>query len=751
MDVVRRISLLVTAGLFAVALAFGAMYDRPVIDADAASQLSRSTSFFDSTIVLARNSSPRGPRGDALTVGLTYLERLRLGLGSPFRLVDQVLDDPRFEADPALRTRVVWGLLGRLRRGDAYVVDSSALDGLGPWDAEGRGATGAQQLALIEHTIESASDPRAGELAVRLAYMIAAGKAAVSSSAVVVATEAAALVRDRILAQRDLADLLADASRDAEGRDVLTLLEDRRESNAFRVERPAAVPLDPALRVQAMNAVPALVRALDTLQLAAAPRLAPRATQPLLGAGFAARARVLGADLPPSAPIVVASRLRSDRTGVVTNEETLVAAYDADVSASDSAHRVAARLVLSDAVAMRAFAQQRPWLPGDSTITAAELAAEFELGSVTFGRDVPRAWRPYYLGELETAIVDMKRVFPALSFAGLNIQLGNQPLPDSALAMHDPRTRTLELSVSSSAGTIAHELSHDLDWQTARHMYVNGRGYSTDRAMADKHGALAASVRGLAEARVVRGPNGPSPTGGPSVSSNTDRPAELFARSVDWFVASSLALQGRSNGFLTAVQDPMLPGYAAGAPAAVGSAGTESLLGALEQMTFVPDSARDAFAARWSDAASIDPTLMVRRVLDAPVSWRVVWQQVGRTASVQADAAVLGGASAPVLCPATSSPEAAARERLLALAIDARARGAAIRRARFFPSTMRTEWTRSVLDTPPWRTDAGESVVAALRVAVANELSTATWAQGVVPVVPSIFRASSESCSSIAR
>ena len=443
MDVVRRVSLLVTAALFAAALIVGAMHDRPAIDADAASQLSRSTTYFDSTIVLARNASPRGARGDALTVGLTYLERLRLGLGSPFRLVDQALDDPRFDADPALRTRVVWALLGRLRRGDAYVVDSSALDGLGPWDADGHGATGAQQLAFIERAVESASDPRAGELAVRLAYMISAGKATVASPAVAVATEAAALVRDRVLAQRDLDDLFADATRDSENRDVLSLLEDRRENAAFRVERPAGEALDAELRTEAMNAVPSLVRALDTLERSPGPVSARRALYPLLGPHFAARASALGADLPPAAAIVVASRLRNDRAQPATNEETLAAAYDGAPQSTDSARRVAARALLSDAVALRTFAQERPWLPGDSTVSAAELVAEFDLASVTFGRDVPRAWRAYYLGSLQTALQDMQRVFPALSFAGLHVQFGNQTLPDSALAMHDPRTRTI--------------------------------------------------------------------------------------------------------------------------------------------------------------------------------------------------------------------------------------------------------------------------------------------------------------------
>jgi hypothetical protein len=744
MDVVRRFSLLTTAALFAAALLFGAMHDRPAIDADSASQLAKSTSFFDSTIVLARNASPQGPRGDALTVGLTYLERLRLGLGSPFRLVDQVLDDPRLDADPLLRTRVAWALLGRLRRGDAYVVDSSALEGLGPWGADGHGATGAQQLELIERTVQSASDPRAGELTVRLAYMIAAGKATIASPSVAVATEAAALARDRVFAQGDLTQLLIDASRDPQGRDVLALLQDRRGTAEFRVERPASDPLDADLRTEAMNAVPALLRALDTLDRTPSPIRLPRATAPLLGAKFAARARALGAELPPSAPIVIAAHSGSERSALATNEETLAAAFDSPTATTDSAQRALSRALLSDAVALRPFAQEQPWFPGDSTIAATDLLAEFGLTAVTFGRDVPRAWRPFYLRELETALLDMQRVFPALSFAGLRVQFGNQPLPDSALAMHDPRTRTIELSIASSGGTIAHELSHDLDWQTARRMYANGRGYSTDRAMEDHHGALAESVRGLAEARIIRGFAG----GGPSAPPLNDRPAEIFARSVDWFVASTLALQGRSNGFLTAVQDPMLPGYAAGPPAAVGSSGARSLLGALGQMTYISDSTRDEFEAEWSDPSVIDPTLMVRRVLDSPVSWRLVWQELGRPAQ---GAATLLGTTTMGVCLVGKSPEADARERLLALAIDARARGVATRRARYYPSSMRPEWTRSVLATPPWRTEIGESVIAALRTTVVSELSSATWAQGVVPAVPAIFRSNAASCSSIAR
>ena len=66
-------------------------------------------------------------------------------------------------------------------------------------------------VELIERAIRSASNPRAGELAVRLAYMVAAGSGSIASSSVSVAAEVAALTRDRELAAADLRDLLRDA------------------------------------------------------------------------------------------------------------------------------------------------------------------------------------------------------------------------------------------------------------------------------------------------------------------------------------------------------------------------------------------------------------------------------------------------------------------------------------------------------------------------------------------------------------
>jgi hypothetical protein len=91
MDVVRRISLLVTAGLLGIAVMLGGLVSRPAVSANVAKELNAATSFFDSTIVLARGAQPQGPRGAQLANALGYLERLRLGLGSPFRLADEAL------------------------------------------------------------------------------------------------------------------------------------------------------------------------------------------------------------------------------------------------------------------------------------------------------------------------------------------------------------------------------------------------------------------------------------------------------------------------------------------------------------------------------------------------------------------------------------------------------------------------------------------------------------------------------------
>jgi hypothetical protein len=99
------------------------------------------------------------------------------------------------------------------------------------------------------------------------------------------------------------------------------------------------------------------------------------------------------------------------------------------------------------------------------------------------------------------------------------------------------------------------------------------------------------------------------------------------------------------------------------------------------------------------------------------------------------------------------SPELRARQSLLMIAIDARAHGMAVRRARFrfHPWGARPTWANSVLGVPPYAAAAGDRVVAGLRSAIVSALTTTLSDQGVMPVVPPIFRSSAANCSAIAR
>jgi hypothetical protein len=719
------------------------MSSRAELTADAAAQLANATAFYDSIIVQARDHQPRGSRGDELTVSLGYLERLRVGLGSPFRLVDYAIHDPRLSVSN--RERVAWALLGRLRLGHAYEIDPAVLDGVGPWDSTGRGPSGTEHLALIERTIDHADDPRAGELTVRLAYMIAATRGTVSDGAPAIAAQVAAMVRDHELATTDLHRLLREAKHDQTH--VLDEVHQRRVDRRFAVEDPPLAPLRSDLQVAAMERVPEVVRAIDSLGKGTPLSPSQVARRSLLGELFADRLVELGRSLPPVSPIVVTVRSHRDAllpNGAIdparpqsriviaaTNEETLIATMAPFSEQPDSLRRPTALTLLSAAVAVRPLAQEQPWFPGLGGPTVAHLRTEHGLEAVTFDGAIPSRWRPYYLAQLDRAIRDMRSVLPIYFTNGLRFEFGIDPLPDSALAMHDPRSRTIRLSIATSGGTLAHEMAHDLDWQAARQLFADGRGYSTDRAMYEQRGLLASSIRGLAEARLVR------PGGLPPGAKTGTRPAELFAQSTDWFVATALARHGRTNGYLSAAQDPMLTGYAAGSPTAVGAVGTRALTSALEQMTYLPDSIRDGFIEQWADPTSTDPVLLVRRVLETPVSWRGVWRQPSLLSPVSLES----GTSDELACIIGSdSPEARARVRLLKLAIDSRARGAATRRARARPEAERPAWAHSLLGAPPWTPAEGDRVIGVLRANLIDLLATTPADQGLVAAAPDLFR-----------
>ena len=98
------------------------------------------------------------------------------------------------------------------------------------------------------------------------------------------------------------------------------------------------------------------------------------------------------------------------------------------------------------------------------------------------------------------AVGSAARVLPAFGVRGLGVHFGESPMRDAALAMHDPATRTVFFPIGTSAGVMAHELAHDLDWQSARTRYGLRGTYSTDRAVRQYRDRLAASMLELSDA-----------------------------------------------------------------------------------------------------------------------------------------------------------------------------------------------------------------------------------------------------------
>jgi hypothetical protein len=370
-------------------------------------------------------------------------------------------------------------------------------------------------------------------------------------------------------------------------------------------------------------------------------------------------------------------------------------------------------VALSAAVAMRPFAQDSlapaMWGAGAPAPTADALAARYGLRAVTFDAAVPNAWRPHYLAQLAGALEDLSAVLPWVEFDGLAVRVGESVKRDSALALHDPASRTLYLPTATSAGTLAHELAHDLDWQTARtRLSVRGT-YSTDRAMREGRGALAASVRGLTAAR---------PT---SAGSGEDRrPAELFARGVDWFVVSALAGAGRMNGALSAVQDETLAGYAGVVPPEAGDGAADALVSVLADMTVVPAASRERFLAAYGAGGAPSALAIVRSVSGLTPWWGT--ERLLRAAGLVRPGGCMSASIAPG--PAAGGADSW-RSALLRAAAESRARGMLRSRARrWTPAPARWSWEARATLGGPWSPAVADSAVARTRDAL---LRAAAW------------------------
>ena len=714
---------------------------------------------------------------DVGAIALGYVERLRIGAAAPFRLVEQASVDPRLPAP--LRDRLAWALVDRIRRGDAFQLDSAAL-GDGPDTPPTVLADGGWHRTFIDSLVRAAPSARTGEEVVRLTYALARAEWLVTPQTAIAAVDAAALARDRRLAQSDAERLLAAPLTETDSTRLM-MARSWRIARLLASERPL---LSDDLAPDHTRAVQDADRALTTLRAAALTPVDPTvATAAAIGTAgttgsdstpfrvaVATRLSTLASVRTgfPSPPIVVslggfhhephtsaggqstAQGVRSRLLARARTDESLAAEWTlarAALPVGDPERQLLARAVQAAAVAARTQAQDAPAFATPSTVhdglvAVASLRWRDGIRGVTADAELPPLWGPQTATTLNAAIANLRSVLPELELDGLALRIGENPKHDLALALHDPARRTVYLPPLTAAGTLAHELAHDLDWQTARDTLGVRGVYATDRAtrltpraartLPERAGArtLADAVRVMAGVHTTIPPGAlGSALGAPPPGQRTDsddRPAELFARGVDFFVAASLAREGRSDGTLSAVQDPLLVGYAGVRAPDPGDGTAEALVDVLAGMTRVPSAARQWYLARFGREGTRTPLAIVGDVLRAVPTWpaegtlrafgvpgglaatdRAVWP-TPNAARDGCRAGPGGGAPAPW------------QGRLLWLAADARARGFVRARAIHAASAGGTWWgwsAQSMLGGP-WRTEPAERSVERLRDAI---------------------------------
>lgn len=644
-----------------------------------------------------------GPSDDArrAAVAWGYAERLRLALESPFRLVESAARDPRLSVDE--RRTVAEALLARILAGQAAEVDPAALDGIGPAVRRG-GAVGEQHLSLITRAVGAGDDPRAGELAVRIAYTLAATERLVEGATPSLVAGVAALVADREIARREARSVLRAAA------DPVAEVRARRARRAFYAERPTLLASSDRLERAAVEISEWLLDSLRVL----APAVPDDAgtVRDTTDARLARELFEAGRRMPPAAPLAVTVQrylplVRHQARGVdvaslarVRNGE-MIAAFAARQPGSRAERRIVGRLLVSAAVAMRSHSQDAVWFPGDSAPSRQSLATALNLTAIEFDGDVPAAWRPYFLLQLASAVADLRRVLPTLDLKTVRVRFRMSAPADSALAMHDPRTRTLHLPVLTAGGTLTHEVAHDLDRQSA--LRQGHPGYRSDyvarngaRERGRGSGSVGASLRALTEE------TGKAPRAG-----GGERPAEIFATQVDWFVARALASRGISNGFLTGVQDDLLTGHVVHPERLRASSRPRSLVDALQGMTAVAP-----FALREREPG-----------VEALIRWALS-ESVDRDAGAAIVAAATPAWTPPALVAARAcEPSDEGAVQLVRMAAESRARGWIRARARWLGDREQRAWARAANGFPPWSAEPLELRVRQLRDHILNALA----------------------------
>jgi hypothetical protein len=430
--------------------------------------------------------------------------------------------------------------------------------------------------------------------------------------------------------------------------------------------------------------------------------------------------------MPPLAPLVVGALSYSyeltaqpwltdvevaRRRGLenAATEERFAARY-AQIQRHGPYDAVPSIVALWSAVGMRAMAQEAVWYPGYPAPSSRELVQKYGLRSVSFGPSVPNAWRPYYRRMIDVALSDMQLVLPTLDVGGLAIRFQELGRDAATLALHDPASRRLLLPPSTAAGTLAHEITHDMDWQVAAKRYRTRGDYASDRAV---RGATAGGGDRLALRMqdLSAGSNLPSRTS-PALAEHAKRPTEILARNVDFFVAAALADRGRTDGYLSSVQDEMLTGYGTvRAPELTGIA-ADALVTILDEIAPIDVATRTWFLRNYGTDRTLRSYDLVRRVVESelPDVRSVAAAGIGADSTVFAAIARARDVGNQAIdlwsCRAVNSPNTSAleegRRTVVREAAVARARGYAIRRARALLGRDAGRWVAAQLNGGPW-------------------------------------------------
>ncbi|MGQ0648340.1 MAG: hypothetical protein ACT4P7_12290, partial [Gemmatimonadaceae bacterium] len=209
---------------------------------------------------------------------------------------------------------------------------------------------------------------------------------------------------------------------------------------------------------------------------------------------------------------------------------------------------------------------------------------------------------------------------------------------------------------------------------------------------------------------------------GVRVSPGGDRPTEAFARGVDWVVASALAKQGILNGYLSAVQDEWLTGYASAAAPRRDAPQADATMMALREITEVAPHVVAWFESAYGDRRRAGLAEAIRRVLVAPMprfesrAGQAVgfdgWSTSSRMLRMAPDAS--SGWSCLLRAPSLTGNDRDALRRSMEAAASARIDGVLQRWGEYSERTSST-WRFRSLGGAPWRPDIADSIGRELR------------------------------------